>query len=317
MRFAAFIATLLITLPAQAWWDNDWGCRKKITISGTDATGVQGAHTDFPILFNTTDPNFGAGAQASGNDLAFVDSDDTSQLKHEVERWVNGTGEFIAWVKVPSLPDAGKDIYIYYCNDSVGAQEDPTNVWDSNFKGVWHMDTNVDSTTGPVTCTNNGVSFTSVKIGNGTTHDHAGSGDYFDCGADSKFNITGKVLTIEMWAKTLKTGQAQGFALAKGSTGAAPYYQYAGPRWSGGGVPYYSGDMDGSHGIFLFEDGHHWGDGLCLLLPQWYFDRNRHPSRREPYDSRHLGAVDWQEYLCQLREWLYARDARRNKDLQH
>jgi biopolymer transport protein ExbB len=186
MRFAAFIATLLITLPAQAWWDNDWGCRKKITISGTDATGVQGAHTDFPILFNTTDPNFGAGAQASGNDLAFVDSDDTSQLKHEVERWVNGTGEFIAWVKVPSLPDAGKDIYIYYCNDSVGAQEDPTNVWDSNFKGVWHMDTNVDSTTGPVTCTNNGVSFTSVKIGNGTTHDHAGSGDYFDCGAERR-----------------------------------------------------------------------------------------------------------------------------------
>lgn len=45
-----------------------------------------------------------------------------------------------AYVKVPSVSDSvDTEIYVYYGNASASTQEDPTNVWDSDYLAVYHL----------------------------------------------------------------------------------------------------------------------------------------------------------------------------------
>ena len=68
-------------------------------------------------------------------------------LYHEIEEYDgNATGTLVAWVKIDSLPMddtySGDDnnIYMYYGNACISnPTEAPDNVWDANFKGVWHL----------------------------------------------------------------------------------------------------------------------------------------------------------------------------------
>ena len=64
-------------------------------------------------------------------------------LSHEIERYGSATGALVAWVKVPSLPSATDTVlFMYYSNGSATSQQDATNVWDSNYKAVWHLKEN-------------------------------------------------------------------------------------------------------------------------------------------------------------------------------
>ncbi|MGH8736478.1 MAG: DUF2341 domain-containing protein [Burkholderiales bacterium] len=119
------------------WYNAAWQYRKAITI---DHTKVGGTLANFPVLVSVTDANLQAGAQASGNDILFTDSSGTAKLAHEIELYTSATGQLIAWVSVPSV-SASTDtvIYMYYGNPSAGAQQNPSAVWDADFKGVWHL----------------------------------------------------------------------------------------------------------------------------------------------------------------------------------
>jgi hypothetical protein len=120
------------------WYNHDWNYRKKISI---DHTKVDDNLTDFPVLISlSSDPDLAARAQSNGDDLLFTSSNGTTKLSHEIESFSNGTGELVAWVKVPSLSSAtDTDIYMYYGNSTCGNQENTTGVWDSNFKMVQHL----------------------------------------------------------------------------------------------------------------------------------------------------------------------------------
>jgi hypothetical protein len=53
----------------------------------------------------------------------------------------------LAHIKIPSLSStADTDIYMYYGNSAAAIQEDPANTWNTNYKGVWHLSRNEDST---------------------------------------------------------------------------------------------------------------------------------------------------------------------------
>jgi len=126
-----------------AWFNYNWQYRKKITINNTK---VPSAQTDFPILYTVTDADLkytGSGGRvgkSNGGDILFTSSDGITQLKHEIELYTSTTGELVAWIKIPSLASAvDTEIYIYYGNASASDQEDPTNVWNSNYVAVWHM----------------------------------------------------------------------------------------------------------------------------------------------------------------------------------
>lgn len=196
---------------SNSWYNTGWGYRKKITI---DASQVAGSSdfTNFPVLINTTDTawkstaNSGHVASATGNDILFTASDGTTKLDHEIERYTATSGELVAWVEVPTLgATTNTDIYIYYGNSSAGSQQNATGVWDSNYKGVWHLGNGTtlsatDSTSNPETPTVNGnTTAASGVVDGGATFD--GTNDNLKLGGGASGtkldNLTQK--TIEFW----------------------------------------------------------------------------------------------------------------------
>ncbi len=120
-----------------AWFNTNWTFRKKVT---ADNTLVAATETDFPALLVITDADLAADAQNNGNDILFTSDDKVTKIPHEIESFDGGTGELVVWIKIPSLSaSVDTDIYMYYGNEVIGNQEDPTNVWDSNYQGVWHL----------------------------------------------------------------------------------------------------------------------------------------------------------------------------------
>ena len=132
--------------------------RRSITIDGDEVGGSSGYLTDFPVLVNLSDtwlktaPD-GDIQHASGWDIIFRGLDSTTcngtapcDLDFEIETYDGSTGKLVAWVRVPQVyagdSDPGNDsvIYMYYGSGCVA--DDPQNataVWNSNYKGVWHL----------------------------------------------------------------------------------------------------------------------------------------------------------------------------------
>lgn len=194
-----------ITLSGKAnWYNNVWQKRKLITIDHTKVTANQ---TNFPILIKeSSDADLVARAQSSGNDIMFTDSNGTTKLAFQTESYDSATGALVAWVKVPFLSaTTDTTLYMYYGNASAGVQQDPTNVWDSNYEGVWHLNSSGatlntnDSTSKARNGTNTGATSTTSEVGgaarflgNGTT--------YIDAGANP---ITGSSpFTLSAWVNT-------------------------------------------------------------------------------------------------------------------
>ena len=116
--------------------------RKQITIraSQVDAPAVPGFLSDFPVLFAVQDPQIAARAGGDQSNIYFVDADGTTRLQHEIEKWDPGTGELIAWVKIPRLAGAlDTSFYVYYGAPPPGAPADPAQVWSNGFAAVWHL----------------------------------------------------------------------------------------------------------------------------------------------------------------------------------
>lgn len=121
------------------WHHSDWQFRQKMTLS-SNVTTADLSH--FPFLVKIADPGnpLFTAAQAEGEDILFTDSDGMTKLKHEIEKYDAGNHVLYAWVRVPLLSSTtNTEIYLYYGNDSVATQQNPSEVWDSHYKGVWHL----------------------------------------------------------------------------------------------------------------------------------------------------------------------------------
>ncbi len=139
--------------------------RKKITI---DNTKVDADLTDFPVLVNLNeDTDIGASALSTGYDIRFTSSDGETLLKYERQDFAIATGKATGnfWVKVPSVSSsADTEIYIYYGKADATDGADPTNVWDSNYNVVFHMN---DATTSTIAdSTSNGRDGTKASANN-------------------------------------------------------------------------------------------------------------------------------------------------------
>jgi hypothetical protein len=90
-------------------------------------------------LVKHTSADFTDNAQSDGDDFVFI-YDDNSKLDHEIEYYDSTDGELIVWVNLPYLSSTEDTIiWIYYGNSECGNQQSPEDVWDSNFKVVYHM----------------------------------------------------------------------------------------------------------------------------------------------------------------------------------
>ncbi len=206
-----------------ATFANGYERRKLITIP---ASSVQGStnFTDFPFLFNHTHVDYkdlANGGQVHFNteiDIRFELPDGT-KLNHSLERWNNITGQVIAWIKIPTLlaTDDTK-LYVYYGKDIVATEENPTSVWSSSYKGVWHMYQNpagsapqiLDETSNANHGTSNGGQTLADAVDgkNGRAINFDGTNDYINVPNATSLQITG-VMTMSYWQKLGSLGTAR------------------------------------------------------------------------------------------------------------
>jgi hypothetical protein len=114
----------------------------------------------------------------------------------------------VAWVRIPYISGSvDTDIYMYYGNDTAADQSNPTGVWDTTFKGVWHLNESVvdenitvgihtDSTSNGNDGNQNGNVTVPGQITGGQSFD--GDGDHILVPHDESLNLTGS-MTISAW----------------------------------------------------------------------------------------------------------------------
>jgi hypothetical protein len=137
---------------------------KSITVQAGQV--INGPLANFPMLVSVTDPNLATIAfgghvdsyNAGTNDpwdIVFIALDDTTcggagtspcRLNHEIETYVAATGRLVAWVRLPSINN-NTVIYMYYGNSCMpSSTQNASGVWNSNYKGVWHLSQNPTGT---------------------------------------------------------------------------------------------------------------------------------------------------------------------------
>lgn len=190
-------------------WLTGWGFRKEITVQDTN---IDGNETDFPVCVKlNADEDIGDETRADGYDIRFTQSDGDTLLKYERELWTGGAGSdstAVFWVKSNLASSGGATIYVYYGKADAGDGEDPTNVWDANFIGVWHMNDETTSTILDSTSNNNDgtkkganepIETASGKIGN--AQDFDASDDYII--KSTAIGISGSQnRTMSLWFNT-------------------------------------------------------------------------------------------------------------------
>ncbi len=96
---------------------------------------------DFPVLVKLDSSNFNFSlANADGYDVRFTQADGVTLLKYERELHDSAGQTAYYWVKIPYIGRrTGASFYIYFRTTDTADGADPTNVWDANYKAVYHM----------------------------------------------------------------------------------------------------------------------------------------------------------------------------------
>ena len=180
----------------------DWRYRMKITLGGY---GRDETLADFPalVVLNTNRENFAYSQFDRGvpNDLRFANSNLTALLYYEVEEW-NTNGDSVIWARVPDLKGTNTTIWAYWGNPNASnAPAYTTNgaVWESHFRGVWHVsDEVVDSTShGNHAAADNSVGTDGVVAGGKSFN---GSDQAITLGDLDDFDMLGD-MTLSAWVK--------------------------------------------------------------------------------------------------------------------
>ena len=211
---------------AQAW-PNGYGYRSTITIDHTKVPNSD--QTNFPVLISgtyaslATTANGGYVTNANGHDIIFAsDGAGSNVLPSERESYNATTGAVAFWVQVPTLSHSADTVlYMFFGNSSITTdQSNKTAVWDSNYKGVWHLPngstlSGADSTSNAFNLgNNNSTGATSGKIGGAASFN--GSNNYL---SNSSLTITsGSSITISFWEYVPSADVKQGVTLSIGGS---------------------------------------------------------------------------------------------------
>jgi len=190
------------------WWNIDWSYRKVITLNHSQ---VPSSQINFPVVIRIVDTDLKDKAQPNGNDIVFTNSTGV-KLDHEIEKYVQETGELIAWVNVTALSSStDTELFMYYGNNACSNQENAAGVW-SQYTMVYHFGEptgtsgvgSVSDSTGHTSGTPTpGITFgQNGKIG--TTADFS-SGTGILCGTVGSSLLTAET-TISFWIYSNNVG---------------------------------------------------------------------------------------------------------------
>ena len=187
-----------------------FSCNRKITIDSSKVEGTSDL-ANFPVLITIekdcnikTAANGGSIQNSSGWDIVFTDSDGVTQLDHEIEEYDGDSGDLTAWVKIPTLPyNSDKDIYMYYGKSGLACDpSNPTGVWASNYRGVWHLHDTSGSTQDSTSYNTDGV--LSGTYTRGATGEMDNAFDFYtngevDWGNPAHLNFGTGEMTLSLW----------------------------------------------------------------------------------------------------------------------
>lgn len=115
---------LSLSTTGMAAWNADWATQQKITI---ETANIKEAVNQAPVLVRLHSGNFDfTGANVDGADLRFIAADDKTELKFSLEKYDAVNELAVAWVVLPQVSAANKELAIslYTGNESAKAASD-------------------------------------------------------------------------------------------------------------------------------------------------------------------------------------------------
>src|ERR1035437_1645410 len=178
--------------------------------------------SSFPVLVSISDITFKDAAHSgnvanntTGYDIIFTsDSAGTTKIPWEVEFYDGVNGILIAWVNIATVSNTSDTVfYIFYGDGGITTAQNtgsyaPTAVWDSHYKGVWHLPNGTTLTAND--STSNARNFTLVGSPTAVAGEIDGGANFdgitqYATNTDD-FALSGDEVTISMWLKDTSSG---------------------------------------------------------------------------------------------------------------
>lgn len=227
----------------------------QITIDYTKVAGSANL-SDFPVLISgtytylKTVANGGYVQNGNGYDIVFYsDSALTTMLKFEREIHNGITGAVVFWVKIPTLSyTANTVIYMGVGDSGISTdQADPTNVWDSNFKAVFHLGNGSTLSALDATSNNNDGTISGPTASTGKIDGAANfvAANFADKITGTGINIASTAFTVSMWIKSVTSSTGQPMSIgSNGNTREAIHFRKIDDTTFRFGM--YADDLDGT-----------------------------------------------------------------------
>jgi hypothetical protein len=188
---------------------NTFSYYRPITVAHSQ---VSGTPSNFPVLIQgtfswlATVANGGRLQNANGYDISFaVNTNGTGACPYEVESYSPTTGAVTIWVKVPQLSSSvDTTFYIFYGSVSVSSSlASPSNVWDGNYKGVYHLGT-IGTALSGADSTSNTNTLSLVNTPTAVTGKIGGGGQFISASSQqltTAISPSAPAMTYEVWIK--------------------------------------------------------------------------------------------------------------------
>ncbi len=194
-----------------------YGYDRHITIDFNKVAGGSDLY-NFPLLVNLTGQNFlmnvptGQVFNSNGYDIVFTD-ENNNRFDHQLEYFDGTNGDLIAWVRIPILSHSSNTIIkIMYGNPLATTDPSVTTVWDSHYKGVWHLDNN--SLSDFTSYNKAGTPFGSPTYPAGRIYNSLGlngTNQYVEVNSAPNINFAGNI-TVSAWVYMNAGGRDQKIA---------------------------------------------------------------------------------------------------------
>ncbi len=100
---------------SSAWYSTSWLYRNEIEVG--NSTGSTLINEDVLVQIDTQTLITAGKMQSDCDDIRFLETDNVTTLSYWIEDGCNTSSTQI-WVRIPSIPNGGKSIYVYYGNSS-------------------------------------------------------------------------------------------------------------------------------------------------------------------------------------------------------
>jgi biopolymer transport protein ExbB len=139
MKRIGFLLLILMLVPsiASAWWNPDWGYKKKITLDAPKlkADGLSIPTSSFALIrLHTGNFTFFSELAEKGKDIRILAADEETPLKFYIEKLDAVNEMALVWVKLPAdiATVAEPAIWMYYGNPKAVDAEDAAGSYDIN-----------------------------------------------------------------------------------------------------------------------------------------------------------------------------------------